>query len=359
MRQSVPMTGGVEPATAGKRTAMLPGEPGIPGLSGSTESPGEMKRRIEELLLLAEFNAAIGTLLDPKQACAAACSWLEEVVRWEVLAVSCADADIQPFRYRVLYLDDRVSEICPELARGDGVATVDPGKAKTGWSESGNVVSVCFPDRSGILTVSKKSVVESQFSDELVLGIADSLSRSLSNAHECARLKNLSMRDHLTGLYNRRVFEAMLELEARKRTSKPFSMLLIDLDNFKAINDTYGHGAGDEVLNYVAEMLRLNFRKADVPARYGGDEFAVLLPETSMDSAQRVAERFRGHISSRALVFGDSEIVPTVSVGVAAVSDRANAQVAHIVEEADRALYRAKAPGKNRVCAALVNSHSC
>jgi diguanylate cyclase (GGDEF)-like protein len=317
-----------------------------------------MQRRIDELSLLAEFNAAIGTLLDPDQVCATACSWLEEVVRWEVLAVSCAERESQQYRYQVLYLDDHLSEICPELAEGVSPATVRTEKRKIAWSDSGNnVISVCFPDRSGILALSRKSVQESQFSDELVTGIADSLSRSLSNARECARLKTLSMRDHLTGLYNRRVFEAMLEVEARKRTAKPFSLMLIDLDNFKAINDTYGHGAGDEVLVNVADLLRQNFRKADVPARYGGDEFCVLLPETSLDAALRVAERFRGSVAASPPVFENREILPTVSVGIAVVSNRASIEVADVVEEADRALYRAKAPGKNRVCAALVNSH--
>lgn len=196
---------------------------------------------------------------------------------------------------------------------------------------------------------------ESQYSDELLAGIAESLSRALFNAREYSRLKTLSMRDHLTGLYNRRVFEAMLEVEARKRSSKPFSLLLIDLDNFKTINDSHGHGAGDEVLLHVAEMLRLNFRKSDVPARYGGDEFAVLLPETSLESAQRVAERFRTSVASHPPALGARNILPTVSVGIAVVANRANLEIAHMVKEADRALYRAKAPGKNRVCATLVN----
>lgn len=315
-----------------------------------------MQRRIEELLLLAEFNAAIGTIQDPNQVCAVASSWMEQSLNWDVLSISCTEGSAGDIRYNVLFLDEHLSEICPDLAEGVNSATIRTRKRRTAWNEFGNnVLSVCFPDRSGVLAVSRRSVQESQYSDELLAGIAESLSRALFNAREYSRLKTLSMRDHLTGLYNRRVFEAMLEVEARKRSSKPFSLLLIDLDNFKTINDSHGHGAGDEVLLHVAEMLRLNFRKSDVPARYGGDEFAVLLPETSLESAQRVAERFRTSVASHPPALGARNILPTVSVGIAVVANRANLEIAHMVKEADRALYRAKAPGKNRVCATLVN----
>jgi two-component system, cell cycle response regulator len=358
MLQPVPLIGGLDPRNAGRLESLMPRNGRAPILSDQVQSHGEMKRRIEELSLLAEFNAAVGTLLDPNQVCAAACSWIEDVVKWEVLAISCTEGEAQDFRYHVLYLDDHLSEICPEFTAGVSAATViRTGKKKINWSESSNnVLSVSFPDKSGVLAVSTSSVQESQFSDHLLAGIADILSRSLSNAREYARLKTLSMRDHLTGLYNRRVFEAMLEVEGRKRTSKPFSLMLVDLDNFKTINDTYGHAAGDEVLVYVAELLRLNFRKADIPARYGGDEFAVLLPDTSLDPAERIADRFRCSVQARPLYLGDREIQPTVSIGIAVVTERVNLKLADMVDEADRALYRAKAPGKNRVCAAVMSS---
>jgi len=96
--------GGPDPASAGR----MPRQGWAPALPGKAGSRGEMQRRIEELSLLAEFNDAIGTLLDPDQVCATACSWLEEVVRWEVLAVSCAERESQQYRYQVLYLDDHL-----------------------------------------------------------------------------------------------------------------------------------------------------------------------------------------------------------------------------------------------------------
>lgn len=326
--------------------------------SAQAQSAGEMQRRIEELLLQAEFSAAIGTLHDPNQVCSAACSWLRDVLGWEVLSVSTTEGEVGQYQYQVLHLDDALSRICPDLSPGAKSSTGKSSR-EIRWSDAGNnAVSICFPDRSGVLVLSRKSVMESRYSDHFLAGIAESLSRALFNAREYSRLKSLSMHDHLTGLYNRRVFEAMLEVEARKRSIKPFSLLLVDLDNFKGINDSYGHGAGDEVLVHVAEMLRQNFRKSDIPARYGGDEFSVLLPETPLDSALRVAERFRQSVASGPSALATRNFVPTVSVGIASVDDRSNLDVAHMVAEADRALYRAKAPGKNRVCGAKVERHA-
>jgi len=356
MLQQTMQTKGLEAFHAGERRGVALRQGKFSVLCEKTQSAGEMQRRIEELLLLAEFNAAIGTIHDPNLVCSAACNWMAQVLKWDVLSVSCTEGEAGNYRYHVLYLDEHLSEICPGLAAGANKVTVKTKRKKAAWSEYGNnVISVCFPDRSGVLAVSRRSVQESQFSDELLAGIAESLSRSLFNAREYSRLKTLCMRDHLTGLYNRRVFETMLEVEAGKRSTKPFSLLLVDLDNFKTINDTFGHGTGDEVLVYVAEMLRLSFRKSDIPARYGGDEFAVLLPETPLESAQRVAERFRASVSARPSAFGARDILPTVSVGIAVVEDRAKVEVAQMVAEADRALYRAKSPGKNRVCASLMN----
>jgi two-component system, cell cycle response regulator len=353
MLQSVLMAGGIDPEYVG--TCEVARQGWVPAYPDQAESPGDMRRRIAELLLLTQFNAAIGTLLDPNQVCAVACSWLKEVVKWEVFAVSCAEGEAKQFRYHVMGVDVSVSKICPEFATGAGPPTANAEGRSSDWSGScGDVISIIFPDGSGMLAVSRQSVLESQFSDEFLSGIAGSIARSLSNARECARLKTLSMRDHLTGLYNRRVFEAMLEVEARKRTTKPFSLMLIDLDNLKFINDNYGHGTGDDVLISVAKMLLLNFRKADVPARYGGDEFAVLLPEASLDSALRVAERFRQGVATCKVVFGADIHVPTVSIGIVAVSDRENRAIATMVEEADQALYRAKTSGRDRVCTALV-----
>ena len=314
-------------------------------LSRGDESPAAMGRRVAELLLVAEFNAAIGAILDPHQVCEAACSWLAEVVGWRVLSVSRPgdSAGAEGGIHRA-----------SKNRKGGAAVPVFVAAELNGLSAVDDVYSIRFSDGAGTIALCRQSVMESQYSDEFEQGIAGNLARALANARECDRLKTLSMRDHLTGLYNRRVFEAMLEVETRKRTSKPFSLLLIDLDNFKLVNDTYGHGTGDQVLIAIAKMLRLSFRKSDVVSRYGGEEFAVLLPETSPDSAWLVAERFRENVAALSLGSRTEKIMSTVSVGIASIAYRFGIEVADVIEEADRALYQAKANGKNRVCASLL-----
>ncbi|MRR59451.1 MAG: GGDEF domain-containing protein [Deltaproteobacteria bacterium] len=319
-------------------------------IPAADESPAAMRRRVEELLLVAEFNAAIGTLLDPQQVCKAAASWLSEAVGWQLLSVCCQGDSNATSRHGEAGRNDHKSK----SRQGGAAVPVYVSAELNGLSEVDDVYTIRFPDGSGAISLCRQSVIESQKSDEFGQGIAVNLARTLANARECDRLKTLSMRDHLTGLYNRRVFEAMLEIETRKRTSKPFSLLLIDLDNFKCVNDTYGHGTGDQVLVAIAKMLRLSFRKSDVVSRYGGEEFAVLLPETSPDSARQVAERFRENVASLSIGSGTEKIMPTVSVGIASIAYRFGIEVADVIEEADRALYQAKANGKNRVCASLL-----
>lgn len=310
-------------------------------VSAGDESSALLERRVAELLLVAEFSAVVGSILDPHKVCEAAGAWLDEAIGWRLLSVCGNGEAVGAGRVS----KNRQSAVTPPVY----VST-----ELNGLSEADDVYPVRFSDGSGTMSLCRRGVLESQYSDEFRDGIARSLARALANARECDRLKTLSMRDHLTGLYNRRVFEAMLEVETRKRSSKPFSLLLIDLDNFKLVNDTYGHGTGDQVLVAIARMLRLSFRKSDVVSRYGGEEFAVLLPETAPDSARQVAERFRENVASLSLGAGPEKIRPTVSVGIASIAYRFGIEVADVIEEADRALYRAKAAGKDQVCASLL-----
>ncbi|ABB32650.1 diguanylate cyclase [Geobacter metallireducens RCH3] len=321
--------------------------------SGCDESPAALERRVAELLLVADFGAVVGSILDPRQVCEVASSWLGETLGWQMLSVCCHDFSTGTMRGGA----GRGRHLSKKRQEG-ATSTVFIAAAQKGLSDAADVRTIPFPDGSGTLSLSRQSLAESQYSDEFFGGVVENLARSLAAARECDRLKNLSMRDHLTGLYNRRVFEAMLEVEARKRTTKPFSLLLIDLDDFKRVNDTYGHGAGDQVLVAVAKMLRLSFRKSDVVSRYGGEEFGVLLPDTSQDSARVVAERFRQNVATLSLPVNKEKIMPTVSVGIASVTLRLGIEVADVIEEADRALYQAKVTGKNRVCSSLLGENS-
>ncbi|MEU4692842.1 GGDEF domain-containing protein [Actinoplanes sp. NPDC023714] len=156
--------------------------------------------------------------------------------------------------------------------------------------------------------------------------------------------------DGLTGLRSRRYFEESLTNESARaaRQNQPLSMLLLDIDHFKTVNDTFGHNGGDRVLVEVTHRLGELVRPGDVVARYGGEEFAVLLPATGPDQALEIAERIRRGVSSAPIAVADSRVHQvTVSIGVAGMP--AAATTAELVLTADRALYAAKNAGRNRV----------
>jgi diguanylate cyclase (GGDEF)-like protein len=164
-------------------------------------------------------------------------------------------------------------------------------------------------------------------------------------------VKELSVRDSLTGLYNRRVLEEFLGVEESKRTPAPLAILLIDIDDFKAINDTFGHPAGDRVLSVFGKILQDNCRRENIVARYGGEEFAVLLANTGLTaaSALQAAERLRNVLGAQDFAFSGRKVRLTVSIGVA-FSTGKSAVPETMLAWADQALYQAKRSGKNRVC---------
>jgi diguanylate cyclase (GGDEF)-like protein len=155
----------------------------------------------------------------------------------------------------------------------------------------------------------------------------------------------------LTGIANRRRFHQSLEIECLRfsRNRLPLSVLMIDLDYFKDVNDRYGHPTGDVVLKVVAQRLLDSLRKTDLLARYGGEEFAVLLPETREDGARVIAERVRFAVNREPVEVDDVQISISVSVGVASHTVQEIADPDVLLKEADLALYRAKATGRNRV----------
>jgi diguanylate cyclase (GGDEF)-like protein len=170
----------------------------------------------------------------------------------------------------------------------------------------------------------------------------------LREALEAVRTEAVT--DVLTGLYNRRYFMDVLmrEVLAARRTRRVSSVILLDLDHFKNVNDKWGHDAGDRVLENVGEMLRACVRGSDVAARYGGEEFALLLPETSAEIAAERAEDLRSTIASREIAYGDEIVRITASIGIAQFDDR-TVDAATVMKRADEALYGAKAAGRNRV----------
>jgi diguanylate cyclase (GGDEF)-like protein len=166
-------------------------------------------------------------------------------------------------------------------------------------------------------------------------------------------LQTLASVDPLTGLYNRRQFEtlARAELGRSQRYMRPCSFLMIDIDHFKRVNDTFGHEMGDWVLKTVASILATARRDADVVARFGGEEFVIMLPETTPEAAATVAERIRMMVSANSMAVGDAKLSLTISAGVGEVR-ASSPSIEAVIRDADRALYEAKRTGRNRVCVA-------
>jgi diguanylate cyclase (GGDEF)-like protein len=183
------------------------------------------------------------------------------------------------------------------------------------------------------------------------------LARQAGAALDTMRLheeaKRLSLTDGLTGLWNRRQLDLRVsqELERAARFGERFSIVLIDLDDFKAVNDTHGHPVGDAVLVEVAQRLVTHTREVDVVARFGGEEFVLLLPQTDLEGACRVADKVRDEVAAVPVETDGLSLSISLSAGVAC-HPRHGATAAALLAAADEALYRAKHTGKNRVQAA-------
>lgn len=160
-----------------------------------------------------------------------------------------------------------------------------------------------------------------------------------------------AMRDTVTGLMNRQFFEGALQqqLALAERTGRSLALLFLDIDDFKAINDTRGHLAGDAVLKEAAGLVQRGVRECDVVARYGGEEFVVLMPGTDAERAAVLAERVRRSIAAHNCYGADASLRITISGGIAAYPEHARS-AAELIHHADHALYRAKSTGKNSVC---------
>ena len=220
----------------------------------------------------------------------------------------------------------------------------EPLTLRLGTDEDGIGRLLLYPPRDGSFD---------DESEQLAHWLAAQASIAIENERLHRTVKRQAITDELTQLANRRRFTETLSVEVRRaeRFGDPLALVLADLDDFKLINDRYGHQAGDEVLRRFADVLRENVRDFDLPVRYGGEEFAVLLPETGLDGAEQLARRLQHALMRLRLpeIGGDKPPV-TSSFGVASFPRARSAE--ELLSAADGALYRAKAAGKNRVASA-------
>jgi diguanylate cyclase (GGDEF)-like protein len=209
----------------------------------------------------------------------------------------------------------------------------------------------------GVLAfLGKKPISEEE--DAMLESMANSISVAVQTAKAEEELRRLSQQDGLTGIANRRIFDAALAQEWRRglRSKGPLSVILLDIDFFKRFNDTYGHQAGDDCLIRAAHALRTTLKRpGDFIGRYGGEEFVAILPESDLDGAVCVAENMRQCVEALAIPHARSEAAyyVTVSLGVACMIPGPEANETRLVEMADQALYQAKEAGRNRFQAAV------
>lgn len=252
-----------------------------------------------------------------------------------------------------------IVESAVEATGAVGGRLVVEGKeiAKAGDPNAGGGPELEIPLESGadqaLLLLAPAGPTFPEESRELANWLGSQAAVALENARLHRLVERQAVTDGLTELANRRQFEQALagEISRAERFGGTLALILADLDDFKQVNDRYGHQAGDEVLRRFAVVLRETVRDVDLPARYGGEEFAVLLPQTDLAGAERLAERLRQSVAERPMTKRPGALVAvTASFGVAAFPEAATP--AALFAAADEALYRAKAAGKNRVVCA-------
>lgn len=312
-----------------------------------------LEQRLREATFISRFMGATSTTLVPKDICSIAARHLYDFVPYRSIVFTLApefgltplsfapgkSRELSPLlpkesapgvRYKLFKIDDRL--------QGSVLST---SSAETKGFE------IVIPGNLGTVRIFFGSLSMKELSSTLLAELTAHFARTLKNAFLHEQVKELAMKDALTGLFNRRVFDELLAVEMNRKELMPISLLLIDLDDFKKINDTFGHQAGDEVLSVVGRIMREGCRGSDLVARYGGEEFAVMLPSTNSSIAFDIAQRLRTRIAGTVFVFNGRQVSLTASIGIAFSAVGTSDQIASLINRADQALYRAKKNGKN------------
>jgi diguanylate cyclase (GGDEF)-like protein len=331
----------------------------------------ELEGRLAEIFFTHEFFKALTSYSSAEDVCSLivdgangilgaeiSCVYLFEREDWTLRLRSCQGRPEDAFRTVVPVSDTILGE-----AFREGVVQqhdVELGAESASWARNPSdvrsqaAVTLKSGDHViGVMVIASATYRElTQAEMDRLQVIANQSSLSLQNALLHGELERLSVTDRLTELYNHGYFKQRLDEEVGRadRFGHSLSLIMLDIDDFKEFNDTYGHPRGDNVLKGISEIIRKNLREIDVAARYGGEEFVLVLPETDAEGAAAVGERIRAEMEQHA-VKGAEEIpatVKTVSVGVATFPFHATTPT-KLLEAADRAMYSAKKEGKNRV----------
>jgi diguanylate cyclase (GGDEF)-like protein len=271
-------------------------------------------------------------------------------------AVDAGDgAQLEAVRVGDLAGAERAIAAAEAQARAAHLDPRDDARPLVASATAGDVAALAAPIPRGIVSLARRGRPFTGDEQELVASLARQTGISLENVELHEQVQRQAVTDKLTGLSNRGRFQEVIAAEAAaaRRFDQPLALLMLDVDNFKHVNDTYGHQQGDLVLQEIAAVLRDCSREVDEPARYGGEELAVALQQTDLAGAEAIAERVRTAVEALVLprLDGDGSLRVTVSCGVAASSD---GDPVALVAAADAALYTAKRTGKNRTVRADV-----
>ncbi len=318
----------------------------------------EFRRRLQQMRVLHEVSLRIGAPLDADAVARATVEALQRLVPVDTAHVFLQEPGGYAVRARVSWAPPRRRPGAPTARMEELIRdAMDSGRPRTdsvGGAATPTAILV-VPLRAqgralGGLCLARAS--GSAFDDEAVQVVellAATCAAALANAALYEQSQRLALTDPLTGLYNRRSLEGLLEQELDKahRLHYPVGVLVVDVDRFKRINDRLGHLEGDNVLGAIADALRRALRRFDLLGRFGGDEFVAVLPGCDVEAAHTVGEKLRGAVA-RLRIPGPQVDGVTISIGGAA-AEGPDAGPLELLEAADRALYRAKAAGRNRV----------
>ena len=246
--------------------------------------------------------------------------------------------------------DERIYETLKQLTPETNYILTSDDKIGAFPLTSDGEITGCIVARSTLEKLSKRDI---SYLEQLTRQSAITINR----ANTYSKVLQYATLDALTNLNNRRQFEVRLkqEIATTKRQKNPLCAMMIDIDFFKKVNDTYGHASGDAVLRTVASIIKEHLRESDIPSRYGGEEFAVLLPYTHIEEAKIVGERLRKAVETTPIPIDKKNINVTISMGLAEFDVKESGE--ELFKRADSALYEAKEGGRNRVCVDLSVNH--
>jgi diguanylate cyclase (GGDEF)-like protein len=306
--------------------------------------PESVQVELEEARFISSFMAAVCTSLELDDICSIAARALYDHVPYSRIVFAFSE-DFEG--KNVIFTPTTQKEI---LAAKPKITVGKPATHSTVHDTSLTAAHFKLLDNMGTINIYFKPGHIKTLSESLLESVSAYFSQAIRNAQEHSRMKNLAMLDSLTNLYNRRIFDEALTQKVNRHDMRPVSLLLIDLDNFKQVNDTFGHQAGDQVLKTVAKILKESCRGHDLVARFGGEEFAIILSQTQATTAHAVAQRIRNRLAKTVFTFDDKQLQITASIGLATCQESSTIFTSNLVKRADRALYQAKRTGKNKVC---------